>query len=101
MPSTHSSGRFSRNQLTTSSRTLIRRRTLLDRPVNFPWKDLAVTEFDTDTALSPKGDGVFEGTVTDRWMIGGGPNGGYIASFLMRAFTAVSPQPDALSITTH
>jgi hypothetical protein len=60
-----------------------------------------VTEFDTDTALSPTGDGVFEGTVTDRWMIGGGPNGGYIASFLMRAFTVVSPQPDALSITTH
>jgi hypothetical protein len=60
-----------------------------------------VTEFDTDTALEPAGDGVFAGTVTDRWMIGGGPNGGYIAAFLMRAFAAVSPQPDALSVTTH
>lgn len=60
-----------------------------------------MTEFDTDTALDTTGDGVFTGNVTDRWMIGGGPNGGYIAGFLMRAFAAVSPQPDALSITTH
>jgi hypothetical protein len=60
-----------------------------------------VTEFDTDTALDAKGDGVFTGNVTDRWMIGGGPNGGYIAGFLMRAFAAISPQPDLLSITTH
>jgi hypothetical protein len=60
-----------------------------------------VTEFDTDTALAAAGDGVFTGTVTDRWMIGGGPNGGYIAAFLMRAFAAISPQPDPLSVTTH
>ena len=60
-----------------------------------------MTEFDTDTALEATGDGVFAGTVTDRWMIGGGPNGGYVASFLTRAFAAVSPQPDALSMTTH
>jgi hypothetical protein len=60
-----------------------------------------VSEFDTDTALTAIGDGVFEGTVTDRWMIGGGPNGGYIASFLLRAFASVSPQPDPISMTTH
>ncbi|MDP1794484.1 MAG: thioesterase family protein [Acidimicrobiales bacterium] len=60
-----------------------------------------MNEFDTDTALDTAGEGRFRGTVTDRWMIGGGPNGGYIAAFLMRAFTAVSPQPDALSLTTH
>lgn len=60
-----------------------------------------MTEFDTDTALEARGDGVFAGTVTDRWMIGGGPNGGYVASFLTRAFFALSPQPDLLSITTH
>ena len=60
-----------------------------------------MTEFDTDTALEPQGDGVFGGIITDRWMIGGGPNGGYIAGFLVRAFAAVSPQPDPLSMTTH
>ncbi|MBA2607607.1 MAG: thioesterase family protein [Actinobacteria bacterium] len=59
------------------------------------------TEFDTDTALRDLGDGHFEGAVTDRWMIGGGPNGGYIASILLRGLMAVSPQPDPLSMTTH
>jgi hypothetical protein len=59
------------------------------------------SEFDTDTALTATGDGQFTGTVTDRWMIGGGPNGGYVAGFLMRAFAAVSPQPDPLTVTTH
>jgi len=59
------------------------------------------TEFDTDTALSPAGDGHFTGDVTDRWMIGGGPNGGYIAAFLMRGLVAITPQPDPLSMTTH
>ena len=60
-----------------------------------------MTEFDDDTALTPAGEGLFTGNVTDRWMIGGGPNGGYVASFLMRGLAAVSPQPDALSLTTH
>lgn len=60
-----------------------------------------MTEFDTDTALAPVGDGRFTGEVTDRWMIGGGPNGGYIAGFLMRGLAAIAPQPDPLSITIH
>ena len=59
------------------------------------------SEFDTDTALTPAGDGHFTGSVTDRWMIGGGPNGGYIAGFLMRGLVAISPQPDPLTMTTH
>jgi acyl-Coa thioesterase superfamily protein/acyl-CoA thioesterase superfamily protein len=69
--------------------------------VKFPCEDLSVTEFDTDTALEARGDGLFVGEVTDRWMIGGGPNGGYIASFLMRGLAGVSPQPNPLSITIH
>ncbi len=60
-----------------------------------------MSEFDSDTALEPAGDGRFHGTVTDRWMIGGGPNGGYIAAFLMRALKAIAPNPDPLSITVH
>ncbi|MEY2397490.1 MAG: hypothetical protein QOJ00_664 [Actinomycetota bacterium] len=59
------------------------------------------TEFDADTALRDAGGGRFEGTVTDRWMIGGGPNGGYIASIILRGLSAVAPQPDPLSMTTH
>jgi hypothetical protein len=59
------------------------------------------SEFDMDTALVAAGDGAFTGTVTDRWMIGGGPNGGYIAAFLVRAMASISPQPHPLTMTTH
>src|SRR4051794_9662855 len=57
--------------------------------------------FDADTALEPTGPGRWQGTVTDRWTIGGGPNGGYLASFLVRAMTAESEQPDALIMSAH
>ena len=59
------------------------------------------TEFDTDTALTDLGDGRFAGEITGRWMIGGGPNGGYIASIILRALMASAPQPDPISLTTH
>lgn len=59
------------------------------------------TEFDTDTALTKTGDGHYAGVITDRWMIGGGPNGGYIASLMLRALMAETPQPDPVSLTSH
>ena len=58
-------------------------------------------EFDIDTALDRRGDR-WHGRVNDRWSIGPGrPNGGYVASFLIRAMAEASPQPDPLSMTTH
>jgi acyl-CoA thioesterase len=60
-----------------------------------------MSEFDDDTALERRGD-VWIGRVSGRWSIGPGrPNGGYIASFLARALSEVSPQPDPLTMTTH
>jgi acyl-CoA thioesterase len=60
-----------------------------------------VPEFDDDTALEKRGDRWY-GSVTDRWDIGPGrPNGGYVASFLIRALAAEAPQPDPLTMTTH
>jgi acyl-CoA thioesterase len=60
-----------------------------------------MTEFDDDTALVRHGT-TWVGHITDRWSIGPGrPNGGYIASFLIRAMQAASPQPDPLTMTTH
>jgi acyl-CoA thioesterase len=60
-----------------------------------------VTAFDDDTALQRRDDG-WHGRVSDRWNIRDGhPNGGYVASFLIRAFAEASPQPDPLSMTTH
>lgn len=58
-------------------------------------------EFDEDTALEPAGGGRWEGRITDRWGIGGGPNGGYIAAILARGLTAESPAPQPLSMTVH
>ena len=59
------------------------------------------TEFDTDTALV-RGEGGWHGTVTDRWSIRPGhANGGYVASFLIRAMANESTQPDPLTMTTH
>ncbi|MEY2568311.1 MAG: hypothetical protein QOE35_2840 [Actinomycetota bacterium] len=60
-----------------------------------------MTEFDDDTALVRQASS-WIGHISDRWSIGPGrPNGGYIASFLIRAMTEASPQPDPLSMTIH
>jgi acyl-CoA thioesterase len=59
-----------------------------------------MTEFDDDTALTRRGDR-WHGEMTDRWHIGRGPNGGYIAAFLTRALMNEAPVPDPLTMTTH
>ena len=59
-----------------------------------------MSEFDDDTALRRDGD-TWHGEVTPRWHIVAGPNGGYIASFPLRAMLDASPFPDPLSLTTH
>ena len=58
-------------------------------------------EFDLDTALERIGDGHHRGTMTDRWMVGAGLNGGYVAAFALRAVLSESTQPDPLSMTVH
>ena len=54
-----------------------------------------------DTALDRGADGRWHGTMTDRWWIGAGPNGGYIADFLIRALMDEAEQPDPLTMTIH
>jgi hypothetical protein len=56
--------------------------------------------FDEDTALAREGD-VWRGEVSPRWHVGAGPNGGYLASFPLRAMLDLAPHPDPLSMTTH
>ena len=59
------------------------------------------TEFDEDTSLERRPDG-WHGHLTGRWHVGtGGPNGGYVASFLLRAMAGESPFPNPLTMTTH
>lgn len=58
------------------------------------------TVFDADTALTRQGD-TWHGEITDRWSVGAGPNGGYLATFPLRAMFDVTPVPQPRSMTTH
>lgn len=60
-----------------------------------------MTELDQDTALEETRPGVFEGALTDRWFIGAGLNGGYIATVLTRALMSSATKPHPLTATTH
>lgn len=57
--------------------------------------------FEEDTAVSAQGGGVYTATVTDRWSIGGRPNGGYLMGLALRAVVAESPHPHPLTMTGH
>lgn len=48
------------------------------------------TGFEKDTAADPLGDGRYAINLSDRWWVGRGPNGGYVAALLLRAMTAES-----------
>jgi hypothetical protein len=58
-------------------------------------------ELDVDTALSPLGGGRYAGDLVERWNVGIGPNGGYLAVFCLRGVLASSDLPDPLSMTIH
>ena len=65
------------------------------------------TDFEQDTAAESLGEGSYSINLSDRWWIGRGPNGGYVAALLLRAMTAEastldSPAPmPARSLTVH
>lgn len=46
------------------------------------------TDFEQDTAAVPLGDGRYSINLSDRWWVGRGPNGGYVAALMLRAMTA-------------
>ena len=48
------------------------------------------TELDRDTAVTAVGDGLWRATISDRWAVPRGPNGGYIAALMLRAMMARS-----------
>lgn len=58
------------------------------------------TEFDADTALTREGD-TWQGEITERWSVGAGPNGGYLATFPLRAMCDIAPVTQPRSMTTH
>lgn len=58
-------------------------------------------ELDADTALRELGDGRYLAMVSERWEVGPGPNGGYLAALLLRAALEESSLPDPLTMTVH
>jgi acyl-CoA thioesterase len=58
--------------------------------------------FDADTAIEPLGDGRFAATMSERWWVGRGPNGGYVAAVILKAIQAVAGTERApRSLTVH
>jgi acyl-CoA thioesterase len=62
---------------------------------------MAQFELDIDTALEQGAPGSYGGCLTSRWDVGGGMNGGYLATFCLRAVLAESRLPDPISMTLH
>jgi len=58
-------------------------------------------EFDRDTALTPNGNGRYDGTLSPLWNVGLVPNGGYVLALAMaalgREFDGLAP----LTVTAH
>jgi acyl-CoA thioesterase len=62
------------------------------------------TAFDADTAVVPAGaPGVYDATISDRWAVPRGPNGGYIAALVLRALQDAVGDADRAprSLTLH
>lgn len=58
--------------------------------------------FDADTAVEALGDGRFAAEMSDRWWVGNGPNGGYVAAVVLRAIlAAVGPSRPPRSLTVQ
>lgn len=63
----------------------------------------STTLFEQDTAVTPAGDGVWQATISDRWAVPRGPNGGYIAALMLRALEGAVGDPERAprSLTLH
>lgn len=57
--------------------------------------------FEQDTAVEAGGNDVFIANLTDRWSIGGRPNGGYLMGTILVALSMRLTHPDPLTSTGH
>jgi acyl-CoA thioesterase len=64
---------------------------------------VVTTEFDSATAVARGGENAFTATLSRDWWVVTGPNGGYVASVLLRALTERIGDPErmARSLTVH
>ena len=63
------------------------------RPEAAPARSPALHHFDADTALEPAGDGRWRAQAPARWMVGRGPNGGFLAALAARAAETAAGRP--------
>jgi acyl-CoA thioesterase len=64
--------------------------------------DTALHAFDADTAVEELGGGRFGATMSERWWVERGPNGGYVAAVLLRAIQRMAGAERApRSLTVH
>ena len=58
--------------------------------------------FDADTAVAPLGGNRFGAEMSERWWVGRGPNGGYVAAVVLRAILAATGEArPPRSLTVH
>lgn len=63
---------------------------------------IALPGFEADTAVEDLGGGRFGAMMSERWWVGKGPNGGYVAAVILRAIQAsVSAERAPRSLTVH
>jgi acyl-CoA thioesterase len=63
---------------------------------------IALPGFEADTAVEDLGGGRFAATMSERWWVGKGPNGGYVAAVILRAIQASASAARApRSLTVH
>ncbi|PJE95936.1 TesB-like acyl-CoA thioesterase 3 [Streptomyces carminius] len=60
-----------------------------------------ISAFDRDTAITPRGEGVYDADLSADWTIGHAVNGGYLLALLGRALGDALPHPDPFTITAH
>jgi acyl-CoA thioesterase len=67
-----------------------------------PADTIALPGFEADTAVEELGGGRFGATMSERWWVGKGPNGGYVAAVILRAIQASGSATRApRSLTVH
>ncbi|MFF4246632.1 thioesterase family protein [Streptomyces sp. NPDC001822] len=59
------------------------------------------SEFDRDTAVTLRGDGVYDAELSAGWTIIRAVNGGYLLAILGRALGEALPHPDPFSVSAH
>ena len=63
---------------------------------------VALPGFEADTAVEDLGGGRFAAAMSERWWVGKGPNGGYVAAVILRAIQAAAGTERApRSLTVH